>query len=546
MAPCPNFRRRPSLEAYPAIFPVKITILHNAVVETDPAAERNVLAQVAAVEHALYSLGHQPARLACTLNLEAAEEALVRDRPELVFNLVESLGGSDRLAHLAAVLLDDFDLLYTGTPADVFHLTNNKPLAKQRLGAAGLPTPGWTVMDDCQQPLAPPYIIKAVWENASVGLDDHAVIASGDGSLVRDQIASRSRQLGYSCFAEQFIDGREFNLSLIATPDGARVLPPAEIDFRDFPPDRPRIVGYAAKRGDGTVEFIKTPRLFEFPETDGPLLDALRALALDCWRLFGLAGYASLDFRIDQRGQPWVLEINANPCLAHDAGFAAALAQGGVSLERTVEWIITDAMRAREQETFVISQETGDKSQEIAPAVPTTHHSPTHHSPPSSIKLRTKPKRTDGPKIRTLVAASGLFRDCEIESAVALLQSQLKKGTTAATEFIFAEEKKSIAGYICFGKNTLTASSFDIHWLAVEPSQQRRGIGSLLLAEAERQIAAAGGTQVYINTSLRADFQVAREFYERRGYQLVAVLDDFYAAADSQAKYRKRIEPTTS
>src|SRR5205814_960608 len=82
--------------------------------------------------------------------------------------------------------------------------------------AAGLPTPDWTLAEGCQQALTPPYIIKAVWEHASIGLDDHAVITGGDGSTVCDQIASRSRQLGQACFAERYVDGREFNLSLIA------------------------------------------------------------------------------------------------------------------------------------------------------------------------------------------------------------------------------------------------------------------------------------------------------------------------------------------
>src|SRR6185369_6577318 len=204
---------------------MKITILHNAVAETDSASERDVLVQVAEVENALRSLGHQTCHLPCTLNLETVEESLTSDRPQLVFNLVEALGGTDRLAHLAAVLLDDLDLPYTGTQAAELHLTNNKPKAKQRLRFANLPTPDWAVAELADGRLAPPYIIKSVWEHASLGLDDHAVIAVGDGSTVCEQINSRSRQLGQPCFAEQFIDGREINLSLIAANDGPRVLP---------------------------------------------------------------------------------------------------------------------------------------------------------------------------------------------------------------------------------------------------------------------------------------------------------------------------------
>src|SRR5262245_23084875 len=102
---------------------MKITVLHHAVSDADSLADRDVLVQAAAIEQALQALGHQVRRLACTLNLEAVEEALAQIQPDVVFNLVESLGGSDRLAHLAAVLLEDLDILYTGTAAAALHLT---------------------------------------------------------------------------------------------------------------------------------------------------------------------------------------------------------------------------------------------------------------------------------------------------------------------------------------------------------------------------------------------------------------------------------------
>ena len=72
-------------------------------------------------------------------------------------------------------------------------------------------------------------------------------------------------------------------------------------------------------------------------------------------------------------------------------------------------------------------------------------------------------------------------------------------------------------------------------------SQQGRGIGSALLSAAEQQIAADAGQRIYLRTSMRADFQAARCFYEHRGYRLTAVLDDFYASGDSQATYVKVI-----
>lgn len=519
---------------------MKITILHNAVADSDSADQRDVLVQVAAVEQALQSLGHQTRRLAATLNLELVEEALTSDRPDLVFNLVESLAGSDRLAHLAAVLLNELDLHYTGSPAAAMHLTNNKPRAKERLRGAGLPTPDWAVSTGCEALLRPPYIIKAVWEHASIGLDDHAVVTTGDGSTVCEQIASRSRQLGQSCFAEQYIDGREFNLSLIATPDGPRVLPPAEIDFSSFPEGKPRIVGYAAKWDEQAAEYVNTPRKFDFAAADAPLVDWLRTLAVECWQLFGLAGYARVDFRVDPKGQPWILEINANPCLSPDAGFAAALARADVPLTRAMEWIVegvgkSEAQSGREQE----AEKERPKQEEPRKQLQNQKPEKKSKKRTAATKIRTKLLADDCQTIRNIVAASGLFRPNEIDVAVELAQTRLEKGAASGYEFAFAEQRGQVVGYVCFGKNTVTVSSFDVYWIAVEPGKQGQGIGQSLLEEAERQIVAADGTRIYIETSHRADYQATRGFYERCGYDLVSVLDDFYAPGDSKATYLK-------
>jgi D-alanine-D-alanine ligase len=70
----------------------------------------------------------------------------------------------------------------------------------------------------------------------------------------------------------------------------------------------------------------------------------LTEIARACWHLFGLRGYARVDFRVDQDGQPWVLEVNANPCISPDGGFVAAAAQVGLSLNDVVGRIIQDSV----------------------------------------------------------------------------------------------------------------------------------------------------------------------------------------------------------
>jgi D-alanine-D-alanine ligase len=326
---------------------VRVTVLHNAVSDAPTADERDVLVQVETVTAALAALGYEVQRLPCSLDLASAKRHLAEQRPDVVFNLVEALDGSDRLVALAPSLLDALGLPYTGSSAEALFLTGSKLLAKERLESAGLPTPAWAVprrQPGSHTELSPPYIIKAVWEHASFGLGDEAVVREGNAGAVQDSLRERSARWGRPCFAEQYVEGREFNLSLLAGPHGPEVLPPAEIDFSAFPAGKPHLVGYRAKWDADSFEYHHTPRRFDFPSGDRPLLDRLETLARDCWELFDLGGYARVDFRVDERGQPWVLEINANCCLSPDAGFAAAVERGNIPFNEAVHRILEDAL----------------------------------------------------------------------------------------------------------------------------------------------------------------------------------------------------------
>ena len=76
-------------------------------------------------------------------------------------------------------------------------------------------------------------------------------------------------------------------------------------------------------------------------------MDRLKTLASHCWGLFDLGGYVRVDFRVDADGQPWILEINANPCIAPDAGYAAALQQAGIPFSQAIQRILDDALTKR-------------------------------------------------------------------------------------------------------------------------------------------------------------------------------------------------------
>jgi D-alanine-D-alanine ligase len=262
-----------------------------------------------------------------------------------VVNLVESVGGSGSLLHLAPALLESLGIAFTGARAAAMFATTHKPLAKRLLMGAGLPTPAWIEAGAEPRGDAPPgrYIVKPSGEDASIGVDDAAVVEVADPGRLPALLAERAARTGREVFAELYVEGRELNLSLLEKDAGVEVLPPAEILFDAFPAGKPRILGYAAKWQPDSFEYRHTPRRFELPAADGPLLAELERLARRAWSLFGLSGYARVDFRVDAAGRPWVLEANANPCLSEDAGFAAAAARANLPLRDAILRILAAA-----------------------------------------------------------------------------------------------------------------------------------------------------------------------------------------------------------
>ncbi len=324
---------------------MNIVLLHDDLPPDAPPDQADVFIQADAIAAALHQLGHTAARLAFTSNLPQNTDNLRRLRPDVVFNLVESIGGQGRLVSLAPAWLDGLGIPYTGAGTEAIFIASSKVLTKRLLAAHGVPTPPWLTArtaDGVALPLPARYIVKSAWEEASVGLEDDCVIEADSVARLRDEIARRAPRLGGEAFAELYIPGRELNLSVLGSPGGPHVLPPAEIHFVDYPADRPRLIGYRAKWDPQSFDYHHTPRSFDFPPADGPLLARARELARDCWQWLGLRGFARVDLRVDAAGQPWVLEINANPCLTPDDGFPAAAAQAGLSYAELIGRILAD------------------------------------------------------------------------------------------------------------------------------------------------------------------------------------------------------------
>ena len=320
-----------------------VLILHNSVTHESTADALDILEQMDCVRAALVSHGYEAPTLAIDLKLDAAKSRLKEYPPHAVFNLVEAIDDCGQLVPVATALLDHLQIPYTGCSTEGLMITGNKVMAKRWLRAHGLATADWW---DGVSPVPPHpgpgrWITKPVSEDASIGMDDSSVVA--DFSQVPARVREQEALRKYRWFAEQFIEGREINVALIDGPGGPQVLPIPEIEFVDYPAGKPRIVGYAAKWQEDSFECRNTVRRFVDPVSEAALCAELGSMSLQCWAIFQLRGYARVDFRVDAAGKPWVLEVNANPCIAPDAGFAAALEQAGISYADGIERIVAAA-----------------------------------------------------------------------------------------------------------------------------------------------------------------------------------------------------------
>jgi D-alanine-D-alanine ligase len=319
--------------------PKHAVILYNELSESAGPDERDVLDQVALVAEMLDKLGIESQRAEFSLNLQKVRDELSRLKPDFVFNLVESVNNRGNLIFLAPSLLNSMGIPFTGGSLETIFLTSSKTLTKQLMRDAGIPTPFWYQGNGSFLPdLGKRYIVKPIWEDGSLGLDEDSIFEGSSPKL-----AEILNSIDYNThFIEEFVDGREFNISILAGQDGPLLLPPAEIIFRNYAPDKPRVVGYSAKWIENSFEYINTNRTFDMSPNDQPLLSTMGDICLHCWKTFRVNGYARVDFRVDSAGNPWVLEINVNPCISKDSGFYAACTQAGIPFDEAVRSIIAD------------------------------------------------------------------------------------------------------------------------------------------------------------------------------------------------------------
>ena len=262
-------------------------------------------------------------------------------RPDVVVNLCEAFFGRSQLEMSVAGVLELLKIPYTGSPPLTLGMCQNKGLTKHVLKANGIPTPDYRILDSYKVwkgGIDFPLIVKPLREDASLGITGRSMVRNS--RQLKVQVNYINRRYKQPAIAEKYVDGRELNVSILGF-EKPRVLPISEIVFKNK--IEQKIVDYSAKWLKKSKEYKNTKPVC--PAKLPPQLErTMKKTALKAYRLLGCRDYARVDMRLKD-DVPYVVEVNANPDISLDAGFARSLKAAGIRYERFIGEIISYAVQ---------------------------------------------------------------------------------------------------------------------------------------------------------------------------------------------------------
>ncbi len=491
----------------------------------DADSEHDILYTSDVISKILIEAGYPVTRLGVSDDSAALLAGLREHKPDVVFNLYEGTAKYGNTEAYVAGLLEWLGIPFTGSPSQALWLARSKPLTKHLLAGAGISTSAFFVIDQLPVPRCTidwPVIVKPGREDASVGIDQQSVVTSQ--KQLEDRVEYILNRYGAPVLVEQFIGGREFNVGLIELPD-LQVLPFSEIMFIDKTPGYWPLVTFDAKWKPGTRDFQATPPVNP-AEVDPDLREWVETIAIRSYQLVGCRDYARVDVRVDEKGRPYVLEVNPNPCISPLAGFAEALKSAKIPHAQFVVELVRMALQ-RGGTTV-----PGSGSWETPSS---TDHTTGNNS---TGAWQVRPARsTDRPAILELLDRLEGFRPEERELLRERLLSATEKGRRTAARSLVLASRGRIGGFICWHQSSQPFGVFVLDGFGVDRELRGRKWSRKLLEEAEQIIRQAGGRLIFAELSSRPEFVFARHALFRLGYRVTGDVPDFYRDGSSRLSY---------
>ena len=283
-------------------------------------------------------------------NVNRTIEEITTYNPDAILNFVESVEGITYYEYCIAGLYELLGYQYTGNAPQTLGNCLDKKRAKEILYSNGINTPRAITLSPKEKftskdvNLTYPLILKLVDEDASIGISENSVVNSY--RELKKHFTFLTETYNKSLIVEEYIVGRELNCAVL----GDKPLPISEIDFTGLPEGLPKIVTYDGKWIEGSTYYNFTKPVCP-ANIDSEIKKKVEDLAKKAYKALGCRDYARVDVRVSNDGTPYVIEINPNPDVSSDSGFARAAAASGKSYGELLFTIINFALQRKYNDT---------------------------------------------------------------------------------------------------------------------------------------------------------------------------------------------------
>ncbi len=318
--------------------------------EHDDLSERGFSKEMSIIRKGLEKNFTSVNSLAVDKNISKVINKINQIDPDIIFNFVESVEGIAEYEYCMAGVFGLLGYSYTGNPPSTLANCLNKDRAKKILQSFNIPTPAHLTVKYPEKLLPKnfrlkfPVILKLLNEDASIGISEFSVVKNFNS--LKKQLKFLFDTYRQDVIIEEYITGRELNVAVL----GDNVLPVSEIEFKGLPDGMPKIVTYDGKWISDSVYYDNTK-----PKCPAKLNVRTKKLveetALASFEALNCRDYARVDIRLSESGTPFVIEVNPNPDISTDSGFARAASAAGLQYHELLNTIASFALLRKKNDT---------------------------------------------------------------------------------------------------------------------------------------------------------------------------------------------------
>jgi len=298
----------------------------------------------------LKDLGHEVSLLGIYNDISPLSEEIKENPPDVIFNMMEVFNDQTYLEKNLAALLEVLNVPFTGASSGVLYMCNNKALHKKIFNYHRIKVPRFHEFILGSRVFLPakfqlPAIIKPLCEEASRGISQASIVDTAEAFIERVKFIHQN--MGMDAIAEEYIGGRELYVTVMGYKPLV-VFPPREMVFKNMSQEEPHIATYKAKWDDN---YRKRWGIDSVPakDLDKSILKGINDICRRAYRALDARSYLRFDLRLTQQGEVYIIEPNANPCIARIDEMAQAAHLAGVDYQELIQKVLEQAITLNQQ-----------------------------------------------------------------------------------------------------------------------------------------------------------------------------------------------------